>query len=145
MANMEEMKCLKPMDKVSFSEMNKSAGRNESKRSSSLEIVETRGPNPCIPDEGNTSVRKVTDTPKMHRRGGSDDMLTRIWYANGEALLTPARNCRKQGRSYNCESRKLVDGERESDRQIVAEMLSNVSGAKLPCCKWIFLLNARQG
>lgn len=137
MANMEEMKCLEPMDKVLFSRMSELTGRNESKRSSSLEIVELWWLSPWIPGEGNTSVRKVTETPKMHQRGGSDDMLTRIWYATGETLLTPARNSRKQGKQYNRGRGKSVDGERESEGLIIAKKLGNAGGAKQPYCKTI--------
>lgn len=141
---MEAMKYLKPLDKVSLSEMNECAGYNESERSSSLVIVEPRWPNVCIPREGNMSVRKVTHTPKTHRRGGSDDMHIRIWYATGETLLTPERKSRKQGRHYNRTNGKCADGERESDGVIVAKMPGNAGGAKYPCCKTLFLLKARQ-
>src|SRR5688572_26472302 len=135
MTNMKEMKCLELMDKVPFGGMNEPAGRNESERSSSLEMVETQWPSSWIPGEGSTLVRTVTNTRTMHWRGGSDDMQTRIWYANGEALLTPDRNIRKQGKHYNQMDGKCADGERESDGVIVAVKLRNGSGAKYPCCK----------
>jgi hypothetical protein len=142
---MEEMKYLKPLDKVTLSVMNACTGRNESERNSSLEIVETRWPSICIPCEGNTSVRKVTEAPKMHRRGGSGDMYIRTWYATGETLLSPLRNYRKQGRHYNRTHGKCAEGQRESDGIILARKSGNADGVKYPCCKTIFLLNARQG
>lgn len=144
MANMEVMKYLEPMDEVSLSEMNECAGYNESERTISLEIVDTRRPSIWIPCEGNISLRKVTETRKILRRGGSDNMHTRICYANGETLLLPVRNYRCKDQRYNCQSRKCGEQQRESDRQIVTKKLSNVSGVKLPYCKRIFLLKARQ-
>lgn len=137
MTNMKEMKCLELMDEVTFSVINEFAGRNESERSSSLEMDETQWPSSWIPGEGNMLVRTVTNRRTAHWRGGSDDMQTRIWFANGETLLTPLRNQRKQGKRYNRTNGKCADGERESDGVIVAKKSGNLDGAKYPCCKII--------
>jgi hypothetical protein len=118
MADMEEMKCPEPMDKTPYSGINKLAGCNESERSNSLERFEPWWPSPCLGGEGNTSVRKVTDTPKMRQRGVSDDMLIRTWDATGETLLTPGRNDRKLGKRYNCKtgSALTVRGSRKGSK-----------------------------
>ena len=121
---MEEMNCLKTMDKVTFGVMNESAGCIEKRTQSSLEIIVLRWPNLSRPGEGSTLLRTVTNTRRMHRRGISDDMLT-----NGlmQQLQTPSsprqkKDCRKLGKRYNpSQTEKFSDGERVSDRVVVVK------------------------
>ena len=123
MANMEEMKYLKTMDKVTFSVMNESAGCIGKRTQSSLEIILLRWPNLSNPGEGSTLLRTVTNTRRMHRRGISDDMLTNGLMQQLQKPSSPRqkKGCRKLGKRYNSAREKFSDGERVSDRVIVVQ------------------------
>jgi len=58
-------------------------------------------------------------------------MVTRMCSGTGEALLTPERKSRKQGKRYKDDT-KSAEGERGSERFIVAKKPGNSGGAKGP-------------
>jgi len=74
--------------------MSKLPGRNESKRIGGLVIEKLWKPSLQFGGEG--SIGKLNwHTFVLFQRGDSDSMVTRAYQATGEALLVPARNCRK--------------------------------------------------
>jgi hypothetical protein len=62
--------------------MSKLPGRNKSERTGSLENLVNWWPSLYKLGEGSTSLRKVNDTRKMHRRGISDDTVTKDMGSN---------------------------------------------------------------
>ena len=94
-----------------------------------------RRPSPQKEDEGSMARRKknAAETTGTLRRGDSDGMIVRTYWATGEALLVPGRNSWKKGASYNCQDGKWMEDERESEGHIVATNRGNARGAKVPC------------
>lgn len=109
--------------------MNTCAGRNESGRSSSLKVGETRWLSIWIPCEGSTFVRKVTEAPKM-RRWWNRRHLHKDLVCNWRDLPHAVRNCHQQGGHYNRTQGKCTEDERESDGIIIAKRSGNADGAK---------------
>jgi hypothetical protein len=69
--------------------------------------------------------RNLADTGTPLRRGGSDGMMARIHHATGEALAAPVEKSPEQGRSYNRDNGKGIEGGRVADGPVVALMRGN--------------------
>jgi len=69
--------------------------------------------------------RILADTGSPLRRGGSDGMRARTHHATGEALAAPVEKSPEQGRSYNRDNGKGIEGGRVADGPEVALMRGN--------------------
>ncbi len=113
-----------------------SSGRNESERIGGLESV-SRRPSPQPGGEGSTGGRNLIGTTVPLRRGDSDGTMTRTCRATGEALLAPARNCRRKVGTITGGTGKCTEGERVAERCVVCagqrpdQVGSNPTGARI--------------
>ena len=60
-------------------------------------------------------------------------MITRTYWATGEALLVPGRNSWKKVHPITAKDGKWMEDERESEGHTVATNRGNARGAKVPC------------
>ena len=120
-----------------------SSGHNESERRGGLVNLFQR-PSPHALGEGSMEGRNLIDTAVPLWRGGSDGTMTRTHRATGEALLAPARNCRRKVDTITGGTGKCIEGERVAERRVIAMMRGNACGAKTPHCWYVLFQQGRQ-